>query len=369
MLQIEICRIQACQKKNVTLGGFRNPRGSVLCFYGMGLRQNLSDVFLVGHFHIVLVHDGVLHGGVDLGVAQNFLNLLDGHAFVNRPSRHGPAELVGVDGFEIQHAAHFAKADLHAADGKAVVGGEEGDEQRAVGVPAAFQVVLEVDFRLGVEIHAALLVALTENDALSGFEIHILNVEANQLAYADSGGVKQVNHGQVAQGGAAVPELFDVLVGDDLLHGFLGFDFVDAAHGAFQNVILLFQPREETGNVPANVVDGSFAAVSALLIIRQVFPHPFRRHFSNRQVHRGKKVLHRHFVILKCPRGTAFDGLGFQEKPQVFVICGLSFRILGAERFYQHFLKLFELGDVQNFGHFVRDCDDFFFHDWYLVFG
>lgn len=49
--------------------GFRNPRGSVLCFYGMGLRQNLCDVFLVGHFHVVLVHDGVLHGGVNLGVA------------------------------------------------------------------------------------------------------------------------------------------------------------------------------------------------------------------------------------------------------------------------------------------------------------
>lgn len=343
--------------------------GSVLCFYGIGLRRNLRDVFLVGHFHVVLVHDGVLHGGVNLGVTQNFLNLLDGHAFVNRPSRHSPAELVGMDGFEIQHAAHFAKADLHTADGKAVVGGEEGDEQRAVGVPAAFQVILEVDFRLGVEIHAALLVALAENDALSGFEIHILDVEADQLAHADSGGVKQVNHGQVAQGGATVPEIFNVLVGDDLLHGFFGFDFVDAAHGAFQNVVLLFQPREKTGNVPTNVVDGRFAAVPALLIIRQIFPHPFRRHFSNRQVHRGKKVLHRHFVILKCPRGTAFDGFGFQEKPQVFVVRGLSFRLLGAERLYQHFLKLFELRYVQNFSHFVRDCDDFFFHDWYLVFG
>ena len=36
--------------------------------------------------------------------------------------------LPGVDGFEIQHAAHFAKANLHAADGQPVVGGEEGDE-------------------------------------------------------------------------------------------------------------------------------------------------------------------------------------------------------------------------------------------------
>ena len=276
---------------------------------------------------------------------------------------------MGVDGFEIQHAAHFAKADLHAADGQPVVGGEEGDEQRAVGVPAAFQVILEVDFRLGVEIHPALLIALTENDALSGFKIHILDVEANQLAHADSGGVKQVNHGQVAKAGAAVSELFDVLVGDDLLHGFLGFDFVDAAHGAFQNVVLLFQPREKTGNVPPNVVDGRFAAVPALLIIRQVFPHSFRRHFANRQIHRGKKVLDCHFVILKCPGGTAFDGLGFKEKPKVFVICWLSFRLLGGERLYQHLLKLFELGDVQNFSHFVRDCDDFFFHDWYLVFG
>ena len=80
-------------------------------------------------------------------------------------------------------------------------------------------------------------------------------------------------------------------------------------------------------------------------------------------------MLDRHFVILKCPRGTAFDGLGFQEKPQVFVVRGLSFRLFGGERLYQHFLQLLELGDVQNFGHFVRDYDDFFFHDLYLVFG
>ena len=70
--KFEICRMQACQKKNVTLGGSGILGGSVLCFYGMELRQNLSDVFLVGHFHVVLVHDGVLHGGVNLRVAQNF---------------------------------------------------------------------------------------------------------------------------------------------------------------------------------------------------------------------------------------------------------------------------------------------------------
>ena len=116
------------KRRTLLSGGSGILGGSVLCFYGMELRQKLGDVFLVGHFHVVLVHDGVLHGGVNLGVTQNFLNLLDGHAFINRPSRHGPAELVGVDGFEIQHAAHFAKANLHAADGKAVVGGEEGDE-------------------------------------------------------------------------------------------------------------------------------------------------------------------------------------------------------------------------------------------------
>ena len=70
--KFEICRMQACQKKNVTLGGSRILGWSVLCFYGMGLHRNLRDVFLMGHFHVVLVHDGVLHGGVNLRVAQNF---------------------------------------------------------------------------------------------------------------------------------------------------------------------------------------------------------------------------------------------------------------------------------------------------------
>lgn len=33
--------------------------------------------------YIALVHHSVVHGGFDLGVAQQFLHLLDGHAFVD----------------------------------------------------------------------------------------------------------------------------------------------------------------------------------------------------------------------------------------------------------------------------------------------
>ena len=54
------------KEERYSRGFSESSGGSVLCFYGIGLRQNLSDVFLVGHFHVVLVHDGVLHGGVNL---------------------------------------------------------------------------------------------------------------------------------------------------------------------------------------------------------------------------------------------------------------------------------------------------------------
>ena len=50
MLQIEICRIQACQKKNVTLGGFRNPRGERSLFLWDGIASEFKRCISGGTF-------------------------------------------------------------------------------------------------------------------------------------------------------------------------------------------------------------------------------------------------------------------------------------------------------------------------------
>lgn len=56
----------------------------------------LADVLLVGAFDVALVDHGVLHGGIDLGVAQQALHLLDGHALVDGTGGEGAAEFVGM---------------------------------------------------------------------------------------------------------------------------------------------------------------------------------------------------------------------------------------------------------------------------------
>ena len=51
----------------------------------------------MGVLDVALVDDGILHGGINLGVTEDFLHLLDRHAFIDGAGGHGAAELVGVD--------------------------------------------------------------------------------------------------------------------------------------------------------------------------------------------------------------------------------------------------------------------------------
>ena len=63
----------------------------------------LCYVFSVGGFYVVLTDHGVLEGGVDLGMSEEMLNLLNGHSLINCLGGEGTAEFVGV---------HFVKAQF-----------------------------------------------------------------------------------------------------------------------------------------------------------------------------------------------------------------------------------------------------------------
>ena len=47
---------------------------------------------------------------------------------------------------------------------------------------------------------SSFLVALTQNCDGTPFTIHVINVKPGKFTYTDTGGVKQLYHGQVAKG-------------------------------------------------------------------------------------------------------------------------------------------------------------------------
>ena len=67
-------------------------------------------------FHICLIHHGVVHSGINLGMAEELLHLLHGHTLVDGDGGEGTAEFVGMDAGNLQFSAQLAQANLHTAD-------------------------------------------------------------------------------------------------------------------------------------------------------------------------------------------------------------------------------------------------------------
>ena len=90
----------------------------------------------MGAFDVILIDHGVLHGGIDLGMAEQVLHLLDRHAFVDGSGSEGTAKLVRVHVGHAQLAPELAQARFHAADFQALVWAQKRHKQRRVGVGA-----------------------------------------------------------------------------------------------------------------------------------------------------------------------------------------------------------------------------------------
>ena len=60
-------------------------------------------------FHIVLVHHGIVHGGVYFRMTEEFLHLLDGHSFSNGICCEGSAEFMGMNAMHVEALSDFAE--------------------------------------------------------------------------------------------------------------------------------------------------------------------------------------------------------------------------------------------------------------------
>ena len=84
----------------------------ILLFF-IGFCQ-LTQKAAMRQFYVVLVDHGIVHGGVDFDVAEELLDLLNGHAFVDGHGCQCPAELVGMHPWHLGFLANLAQAYLDA---------------------------------------------------------------------------------------------------------------------------------------------------------------------------------------------------------------------------------------------------------------
>ena len=78
--------------------------------------HHLAHELLVSALDIALIDNGIPHCGINLRMAQYFLNLFYWHALINRASCHSSSELMRMDTRKIQLSSQSPQTYLHAAD-------------------------------------------------------------------------------------------------------------------------------------------------------------------------------------------------------------------------------------------------------------
>lgn len=119
------------------------------------------------------------------------------------------------------------------------MGSIQGDEQCRVFVFTAVQILLKMNLGFRIKVYPPLFITLSIDDAFPLLEIDVGNIEIDQLADPNSRGVEHVDHGNIPDLCAIVPHHLNGLIRNDFFDHCFRFDFMDAPHRAFQNIILL----------------------------------------------------------------------------------------------------------------------------------
>ena len=157
-----------------------------------------------------------------------------------------------------------------------------------------------MDLGSGIEIYFTLLVAFSENYALTFVEVQVAAVHSDEFSNSHSGGGEQVNEGKVSDFCTVVTELFELFICYGFFYQSVGSYFVDSAYRAFEYEVFIFKPGEEAGEDPANVVNGDFTEMVFLLIFRKISAYVISCHFSCRLLYRVEHFYYCVLIVCEC---------------------------------------------------------------------
>ena len=157
-----------------------------------------------------------------------------------------------------------------------------------------------MDFGSGIEIDLTLLVAFSEDYALTLVEVQVVAVHSDEFSNSHSSGGEQVDESKVSDFCAVVTELFELFVCYGFFYQSVGAYFVDSTYWAFEYEVFVFKPGEETGEDPANVVNGDFAKVTFFLIFRKIRADVISCHFRYGLLYRAEHFYYCVLIVCEC---------------------------------------------------------------------
>lgn len=221
-------------------------------------------------FYVRLIYKRVVQRCIDLGMPQQLLKLFNGHALFDCHSSHSPAEFMRMYVPYPGGGSQPCEKTFYTGNRKALPGCMQADKKGRIFITAGCQILLKMDFGLGVKIDAAFLISFSQNNAFSFGKINIRTVEIYQFAYPDSGGNQKIYHGKIPGMPAPIPQTFQIFIGKSFLYQLSCLDFMDPADGTLHNIVLILQPGKERRYDTPDIVNGDFAGVMDFLITRQV---------------------------------------------------------------------------------------------------
>ena len=143
----------------------------------------------------------------------------------------------------------------------------QSNKQCRIIIHSAINVVLQMNLRPSIKVYNAFLIAFTENDTFTLIKIDVRFI--------------QQNHFTDTKFCAVVAHFFQVLICVGFFDVGCRFHLMDAANRAFQNIVLILQPREKTGQNSADIIYRHTAGLVLALIIRQIGTQILRLYMAN----------------------------------------------------------------------------------------
>ena len=138
-----------------------------------------------------------------------------------------------------------------------------------------------MNLRPSIKVYNAFLIAFTENDTFTLIKIDVRFIQQNHFTDTHSGRGQHINHCQITKFCAVVAHFFQVLICVGFFDVGCRFHLMDAANRAFQNIVLILQPREKTGQNSADIIYRHTAGLVLALIIRQIGTQILRLYMAN----------------------------------------------------------------------------------------
>lgn len=222
-----------------------------------------------------------------------------------------------------------------------------------------------MQLRLGIEIYSSFFIAFAVDDTFPVCKINILPVKPYQLPYSHTGRAEKINQSQIPQTTALIPQLLQGFIGKRILDFCSGPHLMDPSDRVFQDIILFFQPTEQTGQIPSDIVNRGQAAVIDFLIICKILTQILCGHPLEGLLNGLDQMLSSYLIIGQSPGRTAFHLFCSQKHLQIFLVAIrllATLLLLYIQLRNQALLQGPHLSRIQFIRHFFQNTKDDLFH-------